>query len=113
MTTDLLVVLCTCPSGEIAVTLARKLVESRLAACVNVSAPLTSIYTWEQAVHQSEEQLLIIKTDHQHYSALEQTIRESHPYQLPEIIALPISAGLAPYLRWVQSALETIKTLPA
>lgn len=81
--------------------LARALVEERLAACVNRIAPVHSVYRWEGKVEQSEEQLLIIKTQKERFPALERRVRELHSYTVPEIIALPIIDGSQDYLRWL------------
>ena len=81
--------------------LARALVEERLAACVNLIAPVQSVYRWDGKVEQSEEQLLIIKTQRERFTALEKRVRELHSYAVPEIVALPIIAGSEAYLRWL------------
>jgi len=83
--------------------LARTLVDQRLAACVNLLAPCRSFYRWEGAVQQDEEFPLLIKTTRARYPALESAIRDGHPAELPEIIAVPVEAGLAAYLEWVDS----------
>src|SRR5262245_3637173 len=81
--------------------LARALVDERLAACVNRIAPVQSVYRWEGKLEQSEEQLLIIKTQKELFAALEKRVRELHSYSVPEIIALPIIDGSQDYLRWL------------
>jgi len=81
--------------------LARTLVEERLAACVNRIAPVHSVYRWNGKVEQSEEQLLIIKTRRDLFTALEKRVRELHSYSVPEIVALPIVHGSEAYLRWL------------
>ncbi len=100
-TSDFQLVLCTCPPGKAAEHLAQSLVERRLAACVNVTSPVTSIYRWKNNIEKDEEALLIIKTSAGSWPALEQAILELHPYELPEIIALPLSGGNERYLNWV------------
>jgi len=95
------VVLCTCPSGDASEALARALVGEKLAACVNLLPSVRSIYRWNGAVETAEESLLVIKTTMEHYAALEARIRALHPYEIPEIIALPIAAGLPQYLHWL------------
>ena len=82
-------------------TLAQALIERRLAACVNVLADCTSVYRWEGKVESCSEVPLLIKTTAARYPALEQAIRNLHPYELPEIIAVPIAHGLPEYLNWV------------
>ena len=81
--------------------LARKLVDERLAACVNVLGDCTSVYRWEGRNESVSEVPVLIKTLAQHYARLEQLIRSAHPYELPEIIAVPISSGLPAYLKWI------------
>lgn len=102
MSDTLLLVFCTCPDKETAHRLASQLVEQRLAACVNISAPSRSVYRWQDRIEQAEEILLSIKTTAGNYSRLEQNIRQGHPYQVPEIIALPVRQGLPEYLKWVE-----------
>lgn len=98
-----LVVLTNIADRGAAERLARDLVERRLAACVNLLAPCRSFYRWDGAVQQDEEYPLLIKTTRTRYAALEAAIRERHPAELPEIIAVPVEAGLAAYLEWVGS----------
>ncbi len=98
-----IVVLVTVPSRQVGDSIAASLVEERLAACVNLVGPITSIYRWEGTVNRDEEHLLIIKSTRRRYGALEERIRQRHPYDLPEVIALPVLAGLEPYLAWVRS----------
>lgn len=99
--TDTLLVLTNLPDVTQAETLAQSLVESRLAACVNILAPCRSVYRWNDAIEQASEIPLLIKTTEAAYPALEAAIRAQHPYDLPEIIALPIAHGLPEYLNWV------------
>ncbi len=96
-----LVVLTNCPDAASADALAAALVEARLAACVNVLAPCRSVYRWQGAVERAEEVPLLIKTTVDRYAALEAGIRARHPYEVPEIVALPVDRGLPDYLRWV------------
>jgi periplasmic divalent cation tolerance protein len=98
-----LVVLTNVSGRMAAERLARDLVERRLAACVNLLAPCQSFYRWEGTVQRDEEYPLLIKTTRMRYAALEAAIREGHPAELPEIIAVPIECGLAAYLEWVGS----------
>jgi periplasmic divalent cation tolerance protein len=97
----ILVVLTNLPNRDAALTLARALVEQRLAACVNVMAECTSVYRWRDALESASETPVLIKTPASRYPALEQAIRRLHPYELPEIVALPVEAGLPDYLAWV------------
>lgn len=81
--------------------LAQKLVDGRVAACVNVLADCTSIYRWEGRNESVSEVPVLIKTLAEHYAQLEQLIKAAHPYELPEIIAVPIVSGLPAYLKWI------------
>jgi periplasmic divalent cation tolerance protein len=89
------------PDRETALRLARALVEQRLAACVNVMAGCTSIFRWEGAIDEINEVPVLIKTRAARYPEVEARIRELHPYELPEIIAVPIVHGLPDYLEWI------------
>jgi periplasmic divalent cation tolerance protein len=96
-----LLVLTNLPDRTAAERLAEELVQNNLAACVNILAPCRSVYRWKGAVQHDEEHPMLIKTTHERYAALEQTLRAGHPYELPEIIAVPIERGLPAYLEWV------------
>jgi len=96
-----LVVLCTAPDMATAERLARALVEERLAACVNLLAPCQSVYRWQDQVECASEVPLVIKTSAASYPRLEARLAELHPYEVPEILALPVEAGLPSYLTWV------------
>lgn len=100
-----LLVLITCPP-EAASALAGALVEARLAACVNLLPGIESVYRWQGAVERSAETLLIAKTTPAAYSALEARVRELHPYELPEIVAVDIAAGLPAYLHWLAASVS-------
>jgi periplasmic divalent cation tolerance protein len=100
-THDFQIVLTTCPDAEIAETIARSLVAEGLAACVNVLPPVRSIYTWKGRVETAEEYLLLVKSQRLQYESIERRIRALHPYELPEIVAVPIATGLAGYLAWL------------
>jgi periplasmic divalent cation tolerance protein len=103
-----LLVITNLPDRAAAEKLAEALIHKRVAACVNILAPCRSIYRWKGAVQHDEEHPVLIKTTGERYAALEAAIREAHPYELPEIVAVPIERGLPAYLDWV--ATET--TLP-
>jgi periplasmic divalent cation tolerance protein len=90
---------------EDAERIGRALVEARLAACVQIAGPVTSIYRWKGRIEQAGEWLCLIKSRAEHYRAVEQTIRSLHPYELPEIIALPIACGSRDYLDWLHNEL--------
>ncbi len=96
-----LLIFCTCPDQTTAERIAETVVRERLAACVNLVPGLTSIYRWEGQIQRDTELLLLVKTRAAVYPLLEARIRELHPYQVPEIIALPIQTGSATYLDWI------------
>jgi periplasmic divalent cation tolerance protein len=98
---DAVVVLTTMPDDGRADELARALVDERLAACVNVLAPMTSIYRWKGVVEREPERQLVIKTTRDRLSALEARIRALHPYELPEFLVLTVEAASAGYAAWV------------
>ena len=97
-------VLCTCPSNTVAGEIATALIEQNLAACVNRLPGVTSWYRWEGQLHRDDEVLVLIKTTVGRLAEVEATVRKLHPYDLPEFIALPITAGSADYLSWISEA---------
>ncbi len=102
--TDFVVVLVTTSSKEEAERIAQTLVEEHLAACVNIVSPVQSIYRWEGKVQNEIELLLLIKTRQAVCEDVIQRVRTLHSYENPEIVALPISAGSAPYFDWLRQA---------
>jgi periplasmic divalent cation tolerance protein len=96
-----LLVLTNLPDRAAAERIADALIGQQLAACVNILAPCRSVYRWKGQVQHDEEHPLLIKTTAERYPALEQALRAAHPYELPEIIAVPIERGLPAYLAWV------------
>lgn len=98
---DPILVLTNCPDEATANALALAIVEARLAACVNVLPRVQSVYRWQGAVESASEIPLLIKSTADRYPTLEAAIRAGHPYEVPEIIALPITAGWPAYLDWV------------
>jgi periplasmic divalent cation tolerance protein len=98
------VVLVTVPNREEGERIAEIVVGEQLAACVNVVGPIRSIYRWEGAICRDEEFLLIIKTIQERYPDLERRLLATHPYQTPEVIALPIVAGADAYLSWLRES---------
>jgi len=102
-----LIVLTTCPNGEVGVQLSRTLVEERLAACVNCLAGMVSTYIWEGAVQTDQETLLLIKTTEERFEAVKRRIGELHPYELPEVVAIPVCAGTEKYLEWVRDNVKS------
>lgn len=103
---DAVLVLTTAPEGETGETIAHTLVDERLAACVNVLAPMTSYYRWQGAVERETERQLLIKTTRSRLIALQARLKQLHPYELPEFIVLAIDDGAAAYLEWVGKETE-------
>lgn len=101
-----LLVFTNLPDRAAAERLAGTLIEKRVAACVNILAPCRSVYRWEDAVQNDEEHPLLIKTTDERYPELEAAIRAAHPYELPEIVAVPIERGLPAYLAWVEAEIR-------
>lgn len=101
--TQLIVTLCTCPDKVTAEEIARLLIENKLAACVNILPNIKSIYAWKGEIEAAEEYLLFIKSPPANYPAIESAICTHHPYELPEIIALPVGCGLPEYINWINS----------
>jgi periplasmic divalent cation tolerance protein len=106
MEDERLVVLTTLGSQHDGERIARELVGRGLAACVNLVPGLVSIYRWKQAVEREPEVLLLIKTRRERFEALRRALVELHPYELPEVIALPVQAGHAPYLEWLDASVS-------
>jgi periplasmic divalent cation tolerance protein len=94
-------------------TIARTLVEEQLAACVNVIAPVRSIYRWRGAIEESSECLLLIKTRAAHYAKLERRIKQMHSYEVPEIIAVPLVQGSKDYLKWIADSTGSRAAAPS
>ncbi len=90
---------------DLATQIAQALVESRLAACVQISGPIFSVYRWQEKVEQADEWLCTVKTRKSLFPAVEASIRERHSYDCPEILAVPLVAGNAAYLEWLNSQL--------
>lgn len=99
--------LCTCPDEETARSLATSLVEAKLAACVNILPRVQAVYMWKGKIEHDQEVLLLLKTRPQRFAEIEAHILARHPYELPEIIAVPIVAGLKPYLQWIDDVMES------
>lgn len=101
-TRDYQLVLTTCPDAGAAQQLAHALVSERLAACVNILPVAQSVYLWKGQVESAAEQLLIIKSMTRAYRSIQKRILELHPYELPEVIAVPVTGGFADYLSWIR-----------
>ena len=100
---DAAVVLVACPDEPTATSIAHALVEEGLAACVNVSGEVRSVYRWRGSVEEARERLLVVKARADRLDALAARIVELHPYEVPELLALPVARGLLPYLDWLRA----------
>lgn len=100
-------VLCTCPEGDAVKNLANEIIAKRLAACVNILPGIVSVYPWKDQIETDREQLMLIKTRKILFDRLESFIKEHHPYELPEVIAVPIKAGSAEYFNWMNEWIDT------
>ena len=107
--TGKIVVFSTCGTAEEAERLARRLVEERLAACVNVIPNIRSFYRWKGAIADAAEWLLAIKTSRDHFDQLRKVLEAAHSYELPELLALPVVAGSPNYLAWMDSELAVVE----
>jgi uncharacterized protein involved in tolerance to divalent cations len=101
---DAVAVFCTCGNEAEAQRIARDLVESRLAACVNILPPIQSVYRWQGELETAQELLLIMKTTAERFPELQRRIIHLHSYETPEIIALPVLAGSDKYLAWIRES---------
>lgn len=99
-------ILSTCPDKESAEKIARQLINDKIAACVNILPGITSIYPWKGNIETAQEHLLLVKSREDQYQAVETSIQTHHPYELPEIIAVPIELALPEYLHWIDSCLS-------
>jgi periplasmic divalent cation tolerance protein len=104
--TDKIVVFSTCATEEEAAKLARTLVEARMAACVTIVPGARSVYRWEGAIESAAECLLIIKSSRQLFEPLRTTLAKAHTYDVPELLAMPVEAGSADYLKWMEDQLS-------
>lgn len=100
------IILCTSPDKESAEKIAHQLINDKIAACINILPGLTSIFRWQGKIETEQEHLLLIKTRKDRYQAVEKSIQTNHPYEIPEIIAIPIEKGLAEYMQWIESCLS-------
>lgn len=98
--------LCTCPDQDTAQRIAQQLLEQRLAACVNILPGITSMYHWQEQIESASEHLLLIKSTAAHYPEIAQLIQQQHPYEVPELISLPIEQGLPAYLQWLLASVK-------
>ncbi len=108
--TEVLLVMTNLPDRASAEKLANALVNNHAAACVNILAECHSVYRWQGKLESAAETPVLVKTTRAAYPRLEETVREHHPYELPEIIAIPVSAGLPGYLQWVAEETQRVTT---
>lgn len=101
---EILLVFCTAPDADTARRLARAAVEQKLAACANLVPGVTSIYTWEESLHEEHEVLILLKTVLSRFEALREALVKAHPYQVPEVLAVPVGDIHRPYRDWVLGA---------
>jgi periplasmic divalent cation tolerance protein len=106
MTPTAVVVLVTAPNADSAAAMARTLVEEGLAACGNVVPAVRSIYRWDGQIHDDAEALLVLKTERRLVPELKARLPALHPYQVPELLVLPVEDGLGPYLAWVAASVQ-------
>jgi len=104
--TELVLVYVTCPEGPVALRIACALVKERLAACGNIVPGLRSVYVWQGEVHDDTEVLLLLKTRADRVDDLTARVQALHPYELPEVVAVPINAGSPAYLDWVRAGVD-------
>lgn len=100
---DVVVVLVACPDGETALSISRALVEEGLAACVSATSDVRSIYRWRGAIEEADERLLVVKARADRLDELAARVVALHPYEVPELLALPVARGLGPYLAWLRA----------
>ena len=100
-------IFCTCPDAVTADQLARALITEKLAACVNIVPGVISVYEWQGQIETAQEHLLLIKSHQDRFATIESTLKNLHPYQLPEIIAVSIENGSVDYLKWINSCVVT------
>ena len=111
--TDKVVVLSTCGSSQEALRIARSLVEERLAACVNVTSPVRSVYRWQGRDCDEEEFLLVVKTSRMLFDRVRRAIEKLHSYHVPEVVCLPMIDASPNYLNWLTASLQTESEAPA
>jgi periplasmic divalent cation tolerance protein len=104
--TDVLVVFCTCSDGDEASRIATVLIESHLAACVNILPEIKSVYRWQGSIETARETLLVIKTTQKRFEVLRDLIVSIHSYDTPEVLAVPVAEGWERYLSWVREGVE-------
>ena len=103
---EYIVVFITVPNLEVGEKIGNTLVEEKLAVCVNITSEIKSVYFWKGKIEEDKEYLLIVKTRKDKFKSLEKRVKEIHPYEVPEIIAMPIVLGSKDYLSWIDETLE-------
>lgn len=101
-----MVLLITLPDLELARDLARKLVEYKLVACAQIDSPITSIYSWDNKIEEDREYRIVLKTKAALFDSIEKLILDIHPYDVPQIVALPVTMGHQPYLKWIDDMIS-------
>ena len=96
-----IIVFCTTPSNEISMRIAEECINKKIAACCNILSGITSVYKWQGKVEKSDEELIILKSTEDNFNAIENTIKNIHPYEVPEIISVKINNGNESYLKWI------------
>lgn len=104
--TEYNIVLCTVNTRDLANNIAKSLISEKLAACVNISDNITSIYSWDDKIVEDSEILLIIKSKKNLFPKVEAKIKQLHPYEVPEIISIDINAGSSDYLKWLNQSVQ-------
>ncbi|MBF0471381.1 MAG: divalent-cation tolerance protein CutA [Gammaproteobacteria bacterium] len=102
-----IVAITTCPNEEVAENIAADLLSSRLIACATLLPGATSLYRWQGAIHKDREIVLLLKSRRDNFQEIASYITKNHPYELPELIALPIEEGLSAYLKWLDHELTS------
>lgn len=103
---EAIIIFCTTPSPEVSEKIATGLIDQQLAACCNILPEIRSIYRWRDNVESAGEQLLLIKSTEEQFKAIEDFILSVHPYEVPEIIAAPVTQGNANYLKWIYESIK-------
>lgn len=104
MADEVLLAISTFPDAELARSVSRQLVEQKLAACANIGSDVESIYHWQGKIEEGRETLVFFKTTRSRFDEFQRVLRSLHPYEVPEIVAVPIADGLPAYLEWVESS---------
>ena len=104
-----IIVMVTTPSKEEALKIVRQLLNDRLIACANIVGPVSSLFWWKDEIDEATEFLVLMKSREELFQKLSERVKELHSYEVPEVIALPITAGSPPYLKWLDACLKPVK----